>query len=173
VSTEAEQSIAHAHDADHHAHLATEALTMALYVAVCLLAALIALGDRAEEHHVRAIALVWGTTIGLALAHLFAFRLAAKWISGGTLTEKDTAAALAQLAGAAGVAVIATIPIVLFGPSIEFDLVRLVLALLIGGAGFGAARSAGASTVRAALAGVSVLAVAVAVAVAKNYFSGH
>ncbi len=164
---------ADARHADHRDHLVLEAVTMALYVAVCLLAALIALGDRPDEHHVRAIALVWGTTIGLALAHLFAFRVAARWISGGTVSEADSAAALAQLGGAAFVAVLATIPIVVFGPSIEFDLVRLVLAVLIGGAGFGAARSAGASTTRAVLAGVSVLLVAIAVAIAKNHFGGH
>ncbi len=165
--------VAEAHDADYRAHLATEAITMALYVAVCLLAALIALGDRADEQHVRAIGLVWGTTIGLALAHLFAFRLAARWIAGGTLTERDSAAAVAQLAGAAFVAALATVPIVLFGASVEFDLVRLMLAGLVGGAGFGVARTGGASVARSVLVGISVLLVALAVAVAKNFLGGH
>ena len=160
-------------DTQHRDHLLLEAITMALYVAVCLLAALIALGDPAEEHHVRAIGLVWGTAVGLALAHLFAFRLAARWISGGTLTAGESAAALAQLAGAVFVAAVATAPIVLFGPSLEFDIVRLVLAALIGGTGFAAARGAGASRARSVLAGVVVLLVAVAVAVTKNYIGGH
>ena len=160
-------------DTHHRDHLFLEAITMALYVAVCLLAALIALGDPAEGHHVRAIGLVWGTAVGLALAHLFAFRLAARWISGGTLSADDSSAALAQLAGAVFVAALATVPIVLFGPSLEFDLVRLVLAALIGGTGFAAARGAGASRARAVLAGVGVLLVAVAVAVTKNYIGGH
>ena len=131
AGTEPDDSLvdgADVHDAIQRDHVLLEAATMALYVAVCLLAALIALGDRAEEHHVRAIALVWGTTIGLALAHLFAFRVAARWISGGTLGDRDSAAALAQLAGAAFVAVLATVPIAVFGASIEFDVVRLVLA---------------------------------------------
>lgn len=173
AETERDPSIAEAGDDEHRAHLLVEAITMALYVAVCLLAALIALGDSDEEHHVRAIALVWGTTIGLALAHLFAFRLAARWIAGGTLSAHDSAAALAQLAGAAAVAVLATIPIVLFGPSLEFDLVRLLLAVLIGGAGFAATRRSGASMTRSLTASLIVLLVAVAVAVAKNYFGGH
>ncbi len=146
---------------------------MALYVAVCLLAALIALDDQAEEHHVRAFALVWGTTLGLALAHVFAFRLAARWIAGGTLRDGDAASALAQLAGAAIVAGLATVPVVVFGATTEFDVTRLVLAGLIGGVGFSVARSAGAGRSRSLLAGLGVLAVALAVAAAKNYLAGH
>jgi hypothetical protein len=52
-----------------------EAATMALYVSICLLAALAAVRERADAGHVDVLRLVWGTTLGLALAHWFAFRL--------------------------------------------------------------------------------------------------
>ena len=72
---------------------------MALYVAVCLLAALIALGEDADHGHVRAFGLVWGTTLGLALAHAFAFRVSARLASGGQFGRSDAQIVLAQLAG--------------------------------------------------------------------------
>jgi predicted membrane protein len=53
--------------------LRKEAWVMALYVAVCLLAALSAVAEKASDGHVRAIGIVWGTTVGLTLAHVFAF----------------------------------------------------------------------------------------------------
>jgi tetrahydromethanopterin S-methyltransferase subunit B len=57
---------------------------MALYVTVCLLAALTALQNVVAVSG-RVLGLVWGTTIGLALAHLFAFELpAALFRTGGS-----------------------------------------------------------------------------------------
>jgi hypothetical protein len=54
-------------------HLRKEAWTMALYVTICLLAALTAL-ENVVAVPGQVFGLVWGTTIGLALAHLFAFQ---------------------------------------------------------------------------------------------------
>jgi hypothetical protein len=54
----------------HPEHLRKEGWTMALYVAICLIAALSALQNViAVPGHV--LGLVWGTTVGLALAHVF------------------------------------------------------------------------------------------------------
>jgi hypothetical protein len=59
-------------------HLRKEGWTMALYVAICLIAALTALANvTAVPGHI--IGLVWGTTVGLAVAHVFAFRLLVVW----------------------------------------------------------------------------------------------
>ncbi len=146
---------------------------MALYVAVCLLAALIALGEDAEHGHVRAFGLVWGTTIGLALAHAFAFRVAARLVAGGRLEREDAQIVVAQLAGAAFVAVVATVPIVLFDATGEFDAVRAVLSLLIGAAGYGVARFSGADRLRSLASGGVVLLLAATIAVVKNILSGH
>lgn len=157
----------------HDVELRKEALVMALYVAVCLLAALIALGEDAGHGHVRAFGLVWGTTIGLALAHAFAFRVAARLVAGGQLGHHDAQIVVAQLAGAAFVAAIATVPVVLFDATVEFDLVRAILSLLIGASGYFVARFGGADRVRSMVSGGVVLVLAATVAVVKNILSGH
>ena len=61
---------------------------MALYVTVCLLAALTALQNVVAVPG-RVLGLVWGTTIGLALAHLFAFRIAGRLVQDGRLAKGD------------------------------------------------------------------------------------
>ena len=146
---------------------------MALYVAVCLLAALAALGEDAGHGHVRAFGLVWGTTIGLALAHAFAFRMSARLVAAGRLGRHDADIVAAQLAGAAAVAAVATVPIVLFDATAEFDAVRAILSFIIGAAGYGVARSSGASRVRSLIAATVVLVLAATIAVVKNVLSGH
>jgi len=62
---------------------------MALYVAVCLLAALTAADEGAEHGHVRVLGLVWGVSIGLALAHVFAFRVSARLVAAGRIEAHD------------------------------------------------------------------------------------
>jgi len=53
---------------DSEDELRREAFTMALYVAICLLAALSAVTDHTAESERNVFKLVWGTTVGLALA---------------------------------------------------------------------------------------------------------
>ena len=146
---------------------------MALYVAVCLLAALIALGEDADHGHVRAFGLVWGTTVGLALAHAFAFRISARLTASGRFSAEDGHIVLAQLAGATFVAAIATLPLLVFDSTTEFDVVRTVLGVFIGALGFEVGRLSGAGRVRSVVFGGLVLLLAVAIAVTKNILSGH
>lgn len=147
-----------------------EAFTMAFYVAVCLLAALVALDERTGAP---VLGLVWGTTIGLALAHLFAFRLAARMVGGGEVGGHAAPLALVQLAGAAAVAVVATVPVVAVSPAAESDAARWAVAAVVSVPAYLVARAGGARPLRsAAFAGV-VLAVAVTVAVVKNVLLGH
>ena len=80
-----------------------EALTMALYVAICLMASLIVIPESAAEH-TRVFGLIWGITLGLALAHWFAFRVSARLVGAGTVRSSDIALIGAQLLGAGGVA---------------------------------------------------------------------
>jgi hypothetical protein len=96
---------------------------MALYVAICLLAAFAALPE--TDAHARVIGIIWGVTVGLALAHWFAFRVSARMVGAGSLRPHDVESAGAQLAGAAGVALLASIPVVLFPASVELELVEL------------------------------------------------
>ena len=76
---------------------------MALYVSVCLLAALTGLPDQTDRHLLGVLGIVWGTTIGLALAHLFAFRLSARLVESGELRREDRELAFAQLVGATAI----------------------------------------------------------------------
>lgn len=153
--------------------LRKEAFTMALYVAVCLLAALTAVAERADSSHVEILGLVWGTTIGLALAHLFAFRLSARLVGSGTIDRPDAAAAGAQLLGAAAVAVLGTIPVLVFDSTAELDVTRVLLAGFVAVVGYAVARTSGSSRLRALVYAAVVMAVGLTVAVIKNVLSGH
>jgi hypothetical protein len=157
----------------HQLHLRKEASTMALYVAVCLLAALTAAAENAAHGHVRVIGLVWGVPMGLAIAHLFAFRVSARLVAHGTVEAGDVEAAGAQLLGAAAVALLATVPVFLLPSTSELDAVRLILAFSIALMGFLVAKESGAKTIRSVLYGVTTLIIATAIAVLKNVLSGH
>jgi len=158
---------------EHRLELRKEAWVMALYVAVCLLAALSAVAEHAGDGHVRALGLIWGTTIGLTLAHVFAFRVSARLIAEGEIRPDDRDATVAQLIGATAVAVIATIPVLLLPATAEFDVVRWELAVLIALVGYVVAKSSGAGRTRSLVYGAVLLITAVAIALTKNVLSGH
>jgi hypothetical protein len=148
-----------------------EAFTMAFYVAVVLNAALIALP---EDSHVSVIGLIWGTTVGLALAHLFAFRLAAHLVTGfGSKTEGEALIAGAQMAGAVVVAIIATLPVLFANGNAEVVAGQFILDGFIGLAAFAVARANGAGPVRSIVFAGLVVVVALGIALAKNALVGH
>lgn len=146
---------------------------MALYVAICLIGVLIAREDEIEQTHARVLGIIWGTAMGLALAHWFAFRLSARLVARGTVHRQDALIGLAQLRGAIGVALAATVPVILLPASAELDAVRLVLAALIAAVGYAVARSGGASGARSLLYAAAMLGLATLVAIAKNHLAGH
>ncbi len=156
---------------EHAVELRKEALTMALYVAICLLAALIALPEAGVGVHVAGI--IWGVTIGLAVAHWFAFRLSARVVGAGRVRQHDVESASAQIAGAVTVAVLASVPVLLFPEDIERRLVEWLLSAFIALVGFAVARGGGASRPRAMIYAALVLILAVAIAVVKNALAGH
>lgn len=166
-------SHATAHPAEHHLELRLEASTMALYVSVVLLAALVALEDGATTGDGEMLGLIWGTTIGLALAHYFAFRVASRLVRGTTFHKRDGEIALAQLGGAAFVSALCTIPVLLFPDSSKNDFIRWELAVLLGITGYAAGRTGGASRLRSLATGAVVLVLGVAVAFVKNALVGH
>jgi hypothetical protein len=119
--------------------LRKEAYTMALYVAICLLAALLALPDE-DVPSTSALGLIWGVTLGLMGAHWFAFRLSAQLVGAGTVRPHDAESAIAQLSGAGLVALLATIPVFFVSEPLDFD--QFVLAGFIGVVGYLVARPA-------------------------------
>ena len=146
-----------------------EGYTMAFYVAICLDAALVV----SDVESASLVGLIWGTTIGLAVAHLFAFRLAARLVRRGEFGVHQSRLAAAQLVGAMVVAVIATVPALALGGTAGADGARFVTSALIGVAAFQIGRSSGASRAKSALlAGVTLL-VASAVVFVKVVLVGH
>jgi hypothetical protein len=156
-------------DTDHidRDHLRKEGWTMALYVAICLIAALTALENvTAIPGHV--LGLIWGTTVGLALAHVFAFRVAGRLVHDGELPKADRVTSVVQLTAAAAVAVLVSIPILLASTETELDWARYTCAGIIGAVGYLVARGAEHGRLRAVLFGCAVLAIAIAIAVLKH-----
>ncbi|MFP4235558.1 MAG: hypothetical protein ACLFUG_11585 [Nitriliruptoraceae bacterium] len=150
--------------------IAREGLTMGLYLTISLLAVLTAKSGDSDDGAV--LTLIWGTTLGLALAHWLAFQLAARLFVGSTLTSHDRLAILAQAAAAVAVASLASLPLLL-GASAATALSRGVLAGLIGLFGYAAVRSNGGSRTRATGYGLAVVVVAVVVAAGKYLLAGH
>jgi hypothetical protein len=159
-----------------------EAMTMVLYLSIVMLATLAALpsgSDSADGHSasgvhgVQLLGLIWGTTIGLALAHWFAFRLTARAFGGGKVGEEDLRVALGGLAGAALVAALCTIPVVLVGDDAEVRATAFVPAVIVGFAGYGIARVADRSKRQAFILGGIAILLGLAVAVFKNFLLGH
>lgn len=162
-----------AHDHASEREVWREAVTMVLYVSLVLLAELTVLPDRGSGEDFSGIsgsqllAVIWGTTIGLAVAHLFAFRLAVRAFGSGRASRADLEVALAQLAGAAAVAVVASIPVILLPDEIEQRSVHVVLAVEIGLVGYLVARVAGQRRWSAAMFGFTALLLALVVVAVK------
>ena len=76
---------------------------MALYVSIILLGALVTVGSGTANREL--LSIIWGTTIGLALAHFFAFRIASRLHRGFAAHRGDLVIAYAQAGGAAAVRV--------------------------------------------------------------------
>lgn len=153
--------------------LRKEGSTMSLYVAVCLLAALLAVPDVSGRPVVQVVGIIWGTTIGLTLAHLFAFRVSSRLVSEGRVHPHDARIGAAQLAGSMLVAALCTVPIVVLPETAELDAVRLVLVGYVALVGYVVASSNGSPRGRSLVYAGSVLVVALAIAVTKNVLGGH
>ncbi len=155
-----------------------EAVTMILYVSILLLAEMASLPERSDGSHAfhgqALLALIWGTAIGVAAAHWFSFRLAARLFpQTATVNETDFLIGLAQIAGAAVVAALCTIPVILVDDDSELQVTIFVPALIVAAAGFATARTAGRSTRYAVLVGVLAMAAGLLVATLKNVLAGH
>ena len=143
---------------DEQVHLRREALTMLLYVCITLLGAL-AVTDRSSSRG-RVLGIVWGTTVGLALVHWVTFTLAARLADPTAHVEGNRRLLGAQLSGAAVVAAVATIAVVLLPVEHELQGTRYAVAGLVAAAAFGHARDHGSGRGRALVIGVAALALA-------------
>lgn len=165
---------------EHRAELAREATVMVLYVSVVEIAELTALP---ESHYANGhvtgptggamSAIIWGTAMGLALAHWFAFQLAAPAFRGDRPTRLDWQIGFAQLVGAAFVALLSSLPLLLLSDLRAQETISDVPAVLIGAVAYLIARRASLSVLPAALFGVTALALGVVVALVKVKFAAH
>ncbi|MDQ1508181.1 MAG: hypothetical protein QOG50_25 [Actinomycetota bacterium] len=157
-----------------------EAATMVLYVSVVEIAEFAALP---EDHftHGRVsgpvggqlLAILWGTAVGLAIAHWFAFRIAAPGFRGEAPTGRDFRIGLAQLGGAVFVAAVSSVPVLLFSDVRAQETVGDVPAVIIGVIGYFVARSSGKSRVPSVFYGVTALALGIVVALVKSTLAAH
>jgi hypothetical protein len=165
---------------EHRTELLHEATVMILYVSIVEIAELAAL----PESHLAfgrvtgpvgagLLAIVWGTAVGLALAHWFAFGLAAPAFRGQHPSHLDTQIGLAQLAGAILVAALSSLPALLFSDVRAQETTGDVPALLVGIVAYLVARHTGSSRLASALYGVTGLALGVAVALVKSLLAAH
>lgn len=148
---------------DHRREWWLEAATMAFYVAIVLGAALLVV----EPDLGRLLGVVWGTALGLAIAHVFAFRLAANLVEEGPPGPHNLELIGAQLAGATLVGVIVTLAVLVIPGDDSAEVARFSLAAFIGLSAYGIGRTSGASRTRSVVFAAIVLVVANAVVVAK------
>jgi hypothetical protein len=144
--------------------LAREAVTMALYVSITLLATLVAIPSDDVPGTVSTAALIWGGAAGLALAHWLAFDVGARLFESVHLDRLHRLAGPVSLAAALAVALVTTIPIVLAPEDIASEVAICVLSFILAAAGFAVGRRSGA-TFWHALAGGALLLVIAAIVV--------
>jgi hypothetical protein len=157
-----------------------EGVTMILYVSVVEIAELAAIP---EEHFARGrvtgavggqlLAIIWGTAVGLAIAHWFAFRLAAPAFRGERPSRIDTYIGLAQVGGAMFVAAASSIPVLLFSDVRAQETTPDVPAVLIGVVGYLVARATGRSRLAALFYSITALALGLLVALVKSLLAAH
>lgn len=125
-----------------------EGVTMAIYVNLSLLAVLLVIPENSEQSHIQLVVFILATTIALLLAHQVAFRLSSKFVNRGEVHHNLSRLLLAQGAGAATAAALASVPVLFFGVDGLWLSEALLLAFVCS-IGFIASRSGGASILRA------------------------
>jgi hypothetical protein len=153
---------------------------MVLYVSVVEIAELAALPESRSGHGVvtgpagtELLAIVWGTALGLALAHWFAFGVAAHGFRGDRPTGHDVRVGLVQVGAAIAVAAVSSLPVLLLSRAEARDTTGDVPAVIIGALGYVLARAAGNSRLAAAFLAVTALALGVLVALVKTRLAAH
>jgi hypothetical protein len=150
---------------------------MGLYVSLVLMAEVAALPIGSDGPVVdgpvgiELALIVWGTAIGLALAHWFAFQVATQGIA--RVFKYGQTPIVAELVGAAAVSALATFPILLLPPDDEQEAVLWVLAIMIGTVGYLVERANHRSRVGSLVFGATALAAGIVVATIKYRLAFH
>jgi hypothetical protein len=136
-----------------------EAVTMALYISLSLLAVLVALPSASTAESDDLWLTILLTAVALLFAHQLAFRISSRLVNKGLLDAAGVKLLGAQLIGGLIAAVAAALPVLVFG-SEAVRASELILLLFVAATGYRAARSVPASRLRALMyVGVVVLGV--------------
>ena len=162
------------------AEIRREATMMVLYVSVVEIAELAALPEAHSPGGIvtgpvggQLLAILWGTAIGLALAHWFAFGVAGRAARGFRPSRTEVHVGFAQLGGAAIVAALSSLPVLALSDVRAQETTGDVPAVIIGVVGYLLARRAGGSRGRAALFGGIAVGLGIGVALAKTALAAH
>jgi hypothetical protein len=146
--------------------------TMVLYVSVVLMGAIATVPADDLDEDVKVAAVIWGSALGLALAHWFAFNASAHLFRGEGIAPEDVREGIWEAFAALFVAVVATVPLLLLDDTIGAAVSLIALAALVTVVAYVASRHGGLSRTRALLRGSVTLVLAVIVAVVKIWL-GH
>lgn len=144
---------------------------MGFYVAVTLVAVLSTGNEKAGRDQMQVLVLVWGTTVGLAVAHWFAMILSARVVNDPHLHHTPGEMLYSQLVMAVGIALAATLVVIVVPNQFDRLSARLTAALFIAGMVGFETRAGGASHRRAILYGSSALLIGFAIASLKWFVS--
>lgn len=160
-------------DPRHRQVLAREFLASALYVAIVLLTALVALPRARMPSDISVVATMVGTAVGLIAAHFVAFRLAAHMTSeAGVAPAPVLEEAGAGFAGGLMVAILAALPFAVLDGNDALLATLIALAILPALMGLAIARLRGYSWTASAVTAGVVLTMALTVVGLKSAL-GH
>jgi hypothetical protein len=143
---------------------------MALYLALVLAGEFATVSDSIHSKRA-AYAIIWGTTLGLTLAHVFAFNLAARLFERGRLGAEARSTIAYQVLVAIAVAIVLSLPLLVASLSTGLNFDRYLIAAGVGLTAFLVARGEEHSHVRAAAFAVAMLSLAVGVVLIKALVS--
>ncbi|MCL3861910.1 hypothetical protein [Actinotalea sp. K2] len=147
--------------------LRREADMMAFYLGLTLLVALNVTRDEAPPPLPELLLVIWGTTVGLAVAHWFALTLAAFLVRDPNMHHTPGEMLMSQVVMAGVLAIVASVAVVLVPVHMEVLTARVAVALFIGVLVTMEARSNGSALPRALAVGVAALGVAMILATIK------
>ena len=152
---------------------------MMLYVSIVLLVEVAALPAGDEGNSAagptgwQLVAILWGTTIGLALAHWFAFQVSEQGLSNREVRHEARDEIVGEISGAAIVATIASLPVIFLAEDTAQKVLPYVLALIIGTVAFAVERANGRSRRVSLQWAAAAVVLGLVVASAKYWLSFH
>lgn len=104
---------------------------MGFYLSIALMAALVGGNDHEAHSQLDVLTVVWGTTIGLALAHWFAIAVSVRLVRDPDLHHTPSEILASQLMMGVAVAAVATVAVLILPEDLERLGARVTAALFI------------------------------------------